>query len=132
MKRLLATAAVVVAISAAGFLYAGAQVTGPVAPEGTVLAAPALPAGTSQTIQAVTLKVDGMWCASCSYIVRQALLGTPGVVFAEVSGRMGTAEVMYDPAITSAADLIAATQQYGYPSAVISEGLPPIARKAPG
>ena len=82
MKRLLATVVAVGAISAAGILFAGAGMFGPVAPDVSALAAPLVPQGESKAIQRVTLRVDGLSCASCSYIVRQALMGTPGVLLA--------------------------------------------------
>lgn len=125
MKRILAIVAAAGVILAAGILFAGAQLFGPVTPGVTAVAAPLVLEGNSKSIQSVTLKVDGMWCASCSYIVRQALLQTPGVMLAEVSSLLGKAEVMYDTSKSSAADLIAATEQYGYPSEVIAQLFPP-------
>ena len=77
------------------------------------------PASRTAAFETVALKVDGMWCASCSYFVHQALTRTAGVLDAKVSGRKGTALVKYDPSKTTVAALIAATAKYGYPSQVI-------------
>jgi len=67
----------------------------------------------------VELKVGNLWCASCTYIVRQALIATPGVLEAEVSGRTETAVVTYDPAKADPEALVAATAKYGFPSEVL-------------
>lgn len=69
-------------------------------------------------MQTVTLNVGGMWCASCGYIVYQALMDTPGVVAAKVGS--GSAEVTFDPSKTDLADVIAATGKYGYPAELAS------------
>ena len=67
----------------------------------------------------VELKVGNLWCASCNYIVRQALIKTPGVLDAKVSGETETAVVTYDPSKADVATLIAATAKYGFPSQVL-------------
>ncbi len=77
------------------------------------------PASRTAAFDTVALKVDGMWCPSCSYFVHQALTRTAGVLDAKVSGRRGTALVKFDPSKTTVAALIAATTNYGYPSQVI-------------
>ncbi len=72
-------------------------------------------------LETVELKVDGMWCASCGYFVQQALVGTPGVVSAEVSTRTETAVVTFDPAKVGVARLLAATASYGFPARLLSQ-----------
>lgn len=72
-----------------------------------------------ETIQTTTLKVDGLWCPSCGYIVSQELKRTPGVLDAEVSMRNKMAIVTYDSSKTTPADLVAATAGLGFPSEVI-------------
>ncbi len=69
-----------------------------------------------QTQKTVTLKVDNMYCPSCPYIVRQALMRTPGVIAATVSLRDKQAVVTFDSTKTDVAALIAATTEAGYPS----------------
>ncbi len=68
--------------------------------------------------QSVTLRVDGMSCPSCPYIVRRALENTPGVIKASVSIRDRSAVVTYDGGKTEVAALIAATTEIGYRSRV--------------
>ena len=69
-------------------------------------------------LRTVRLEVDGMYCASCPYIVQAALLRTAGVIEAKVS--FGRAIVTYDQSKTDAAALTWATTQYGYPSRLAS------------
>ena len=74
-----------------------------------------------ENIRTVTLRVDGLWCPGCSYIVRRALMGTPGVVDAKVSMRTKSAIVTYDRSKTAVAALTAATTNYGFPSQIVDE-----------
>lgn len=67
----------------------------------------------------VTLAVDNMYCASCPFIVRQALTETPGVIAAEVSFRDKTARVTFDRATVDVAALTEATTRAGYPSRLV-------------
>ncbi len=68
----------------------------------------------------VTLKVKNLYCATCPYIVRRALLATPGVSAAVVSYRDKTATVTYDASITTTRKIIEATTNVGFPSALIT------------
>ena len=70
-------------------------------------------------VETTKLSVDGMWCSSCSYIVRSLLMGIPGVLDAQVSMRAKTAIVTYDQTKTTPDALVAATTEYGYASQVI-------------
>ena len=70
-------------------------------------------------VETTQLRVDGMWCASCPYIVRSLLMGVPGVLDAQVSMRARTAIVTYDQTKTTPDALVTATTEYGYPSQVI-------------
>ena len=76
-------------------------------------------APTQENIRTAKLKVDGMWCSSCAYFVKQALMRTPGVRDARVSMLTKTAVVIYDPTKTTPDALVAATTDYGYPSQVV-------------
>ena len=73
------------------------------------------------TERSVTLRVDGMFCPSCSYIVRRALENTRGVMKASVSLRDKSAVVTYDCGKTEVAALIAATTKIGYRSRAARE-----------
>lgn len=68
--------------------------------------------------QTITLEVDGMWCAGCSYIVEQTLAQMPGVREVAVSGREKTAVVTFDDETTTVVALIEATAGVGFPSVV--------------
>lgn len=66
--------------------------------------------------QTVTLAVEKMTCASCPYIVRQALTRVPGVSNVEVSFEQRQAVVTFDDAKTDVAALTKATAAAGFPS----------------
>ena len=68
--------------------------------------------------QTVKLTVDGMWCAGCSYIVKQTLASVPGVAAVDVSMAEKVAVVTYDDAETEVARLTEATAGVGFPSRV--------------
>ena len=64
----------------------------------------------------VTLTVPTMDCATCTIIIKAALLKVPGVSKAQVSYAKRRAQVTYDDAKTSVAALTRATDEAGYPS----------------
>ena len=70
----------------------------------------------------VTLKVDGMSCASCPYQVKKSLTGIEGVETAEVSLESKLATVTFDDAKTTVASLTAATASAGFPSSEVAAG----------
>lgn len=61
-----------------------------------------------------TLRVSGMWCASCAGVLEDAILLLPGVLDAEVSYAAGLARISYDPTLTSAADIAERVRVLGY------------------
>ncbi len=64
----------------------------------------------------VTLKVEGMTCASCLYQVEKALANVEGVTQADVVAKTNEAFVTYDDAQTNIAALTEATGNAGFPS----------------
>lgn len=69
----------------------------------------------------VTLVVDKMTCASCPYIVKQALTRVSGVKRADVSFEDRSATVTFDDAVTSVAGLTRATADVGFPSNLVEK-----------
>lgn len=61
-----------------------------------------------------TLRVTGMWCASCALVVEDALLGLPGVLDAEVSYAAALTRVTWDPSTTDRDAIIARVAVLGY------------------
>ncbi len=61
-----------------------------------------------------TLRVEGMWCASCALVLEDALLGVDGVLDAEVSYAAGLARVTWDPNGADREALIARIGLLGY------------------
>ena len=79
-----------------------------------------LSVGTSfGAVRSVTLKVEGMTCPSCPYIVKKVLAGVPGVSSVKVSMRERKAIVSFDDDIANPGLLTAATASVGFPSQVI-------------
>ena len=66
--------------------------------------------------QTVSLAVDGMWCAGCTYSVKQTLAQVPGERVVDVSGREKMAVVTFDDQETTVAALTDATAGVGFPS----------------
>ncbi len=75
--------------------------------------------GASAGERTVTLKVDNLFCATCPYIVKQALSRISGVTEVEVSYQEKTAVVTFDDRKTDVAALMAATARTGFPANVI-------------
>lgn len=69
----------------------------------------------------VTLAVDKMTCASCPYIVKQALTRVSGVKHVSVSFEEKSAIVTFDDAATSVAGITKATADVGFPSRLVDQ-----------
>lgn len=80
-----------------------------------LLGAPAAIAG-EKTIR---LSVPGMECASCPYILRQAILAIDGVSAVKTSPEDRSASVTFDDAVTSPEAISRATADFGYSSTVV-------------
>jgi periplasmic mercuric ion binding protein len=68
--------------------------------------------------QTVTLDVKNMYCDLCPVTVRKSLEHVPGVAEAKVDFAQKTAIVKFDPDRATAAVLVKATTDAGFPSAV--------------
>ena len=64
----------------------------------------------------VTLKVDGMTCASCPYQVQSALKRVDGVLVVVASMEKANAVVTFDDAVTNVTALTKAMTDAGFPS----------------
>ena len=91
MNKLLATAALVTALSAGLTAFAAERT--------------------------ITLAVQNMYCADCPFIVKRSLEGVPGVAKVAVSFKDKTATVTFDDSKADVKALTAATTNAGYPSA---------------
>jgi copper chaperone CopZ len=89
------------------------------------LAAALLPRSVQAAEKTVVLDVKNADCVLCPPIVRQSLLGVPGVkdVKTRQANRMADfmATVTYDDAVANASMLIAATTKAGYPAHVANQ-----------
>lgn len=81
----------------------------------TILLTQGVLAGGPQT---VTLDVKNMYCDLCPVTVRKSLERVPGVADAKVDFAQKTATVKFDPDKATAAVLVKATTDAGFPSVV--------------
>jgi len=61
-----------------------------------------------------TLRIDGMWCASCGLVLEDALMALPGVLDAEASYSASLLRVTWDPAVSSLDGLLERIKLLGY------------------
>jgi len=78
----------------------------------TILASPAIFAGE----QTVKLSVPGMSCASCPYMVKDAISMVDGIKSVEATMEDRSATVVFDDTVTDIAEIQEATESIGYPS----------------
>ena len=76
----------------------------------------ALPIPTLAGPQTVVLDVQKMTCSLCAITVQKALGKVPGVVEARIDYDHKTATVTFDPEKASAAALVKATTDAGFPA----------------
>ena len=88
-----------------------------------VLAATVLASPIRAEIQTVNLSVPGMYCASCPFIVKGAIVELPGIQSVETDLESRTAVVVFDDELTSIDDITFATLSVGYESTVITSPL---------
>ena len=95
--------------------------TGNLARSVSPLPAPAPPAcsvqapeTTNAEARSVRIAIQGMHCAACTGAVERALAGEAGVVMATVSLLQHSAQVTYNPAVTSPAALAVAIEDCGF------------------
>lgn len=69
-------------------------------------------------LEAVTLDVPSMTCASCPFIVTKTLQSVPGVTEATADFDTKTATVVFDKDKTNISALLEALKNRGYPSSV--------------
>ncbi|MEV0464279.1 heavy-metal-associated domain-containing protein [Nocardia tengchongensis] len=65
-------------------------------------------------------RIDGMHCGSCALLVDDTVEELPGVRASRTSVKKARADVDFDPARTSAADIVAAIAALGYTASIAS------------
>ena len=79
-----------------------------------------LASGTSLAAEkTVKLSVPGMTCASCPYMVKQAVSMIDGVKSVSATMKDRSATVTFDDAVTTLDEIQRATADIGYPSSLI-------------
>ena len=122
MRAVIVVIAVGVPLLASGALVAQSEAPATalpqVSPTGTTASDTA---PVQDAIRTAKLKVAGLWCPSCGYIVSQVLKRTPGVLDVQVSMSTKTAIVRYDSTKATLADLVSAPTNHGFPSRIMDE-----------
>lgn len=108
MKKVLIIAAAIGATALGGFAVV-AQSSG----DATVLA----PAEATEA--SAQFSIENMTCATCPISVRKAMKRVDGVKSVEVDLETKIATVVYDPSVTTPADIAAASTNVGYPATKI-------------
>ncbi len=108
MKKILLIATAVGA-TALGGLAVVAQSSG----DTTIVASAEATQATAQ------FSIEKMTCATCPISVKKAMKRVDGVKSVEVDFETKVATVVYDPALTTAADIAAASTNVGYPATEI-------------
>ena len=68
--------------------------------------------------QTTTFAIKNMTCALCPVTVRKAMEGVAGVESVSIDFDAKTATVIFDPSVTSAGAIAAASTNAGYPASV--------------
>jgi len=76
--------------------------------------APPHPSFTPQDASDIVLHIEGMWCASCSWLIEKVIGAQPGVVRASVVYASDTARISYLPARIAPAAIAAVIGKLGY------------------
>jgi len=77
------------------------------------------PSVTFAAEQTVKLSVPGMSCASCPYMVKDAISMVDGIKSVEATMDDRSATVVYEDTVTNVAEIQDATESIGYPSTII-------------
>ncbi len=75
-------------------------------------------------LEHIDLSIGGMTCPHCPGMIEKALAAVEGVAAARVNAATRIASVDYDPARTSAGDLVAAIRSVGYTAGTVKMRIP--------
>ena len=79
--------------------------------------APVAAEAESDTI-VLNLRVDGMWCPACAWVIEQALNQTKGVISATCNFSTDRVRCRYDPVVTTPDRIKDAIQRFGYTTTI--------------
>lgn len=74
------------------------------------------------SMETQTFAVENMTCALCPLTVKKAMAGVEGVRSVDVDFSAKTATVAFDPAVTTAEAIAAASTNAGYPARLAPQG----------
>ena len=76
---------------------------------------------TQANLRKVDLEIDNMFCLGCRSSVVNSVRSLPGVVQADADTKTDSGWVIYDPAITSKEQIVAASVFNAYPSRILDD-----------
>lgn len=87
---------------------------------GTIAIPAASQSASTQAVkdQTETFAIQNMFCALCPITVRKAMERVVGVKSVKIDFDAKTATVVFDPAVTNAASIAAASTDAGYPASI--------------
>jgi P-type Cu2+ transporter len=71
--------------------------------------------------QELTLRIDGMWCSACAWLVAEVLRRTPGILETDVVFASDLAHLKYLPHRTRPEEMIAGIEHLGYRASLFSD-----------
>jgi heavy metal translocating P-type ATPase len=77
----------------------------------------------------VTLRVEGMWCPACSWLIEEVLRRTGGVPEAKVHFSSDLAQIKYYPHLVTPKEILTKISGLGYSASLFSEGDGPAREK---
>ncbi|WP_434715559.1 heavy metal translocating P-type ATPase [Paraburkholderia sp. A3RO-2L] len=76
----------------------------------------------ASTLDCITLDVRGMWCTSCANALERVMKRQPGVLDATVSFASESAQLQWDPHVTTLDSILSAADKLGYACAAEGAG----------
>ncbi len=87
--------------------------------------APGIPAvGPERPTREAFLRIDGMHCTSCEYLIEKMAARADGIFSIESSYATSTAKIVYDPEMVSEAELPRIVSRFGYRARPSGDGAP--------
>ncbi|MBI4495838.1 MAG: cation-translocating P-type ATPase [Deltaproteobacteria bacterium] len=93
---------------------------GPVTPGKSPGLTPSAPAPESELFLDLSLRIEGMWCPACAWLIEEVLRRSPGVAEASISFPTDLARVKYLPHLVSPVEILSRISSLGYRPATAS------------
>lgn len=92
-------------------------------PETTPLDTPEMAAIREGLSQEISIRIEGMWCVACSWLIEQLLRKMEGVLSASIFFFSDIARIKYMPHVTRPEKIMEAISRFGYRAHPVEQGL---------